>query len=189
MRRAAANWNELKERLQRSAAAVERSLSPAEEQIEAILRRRAERLAHRQEPLPDDAGGVPVLVFALGNERYAIELARVAESLAEPRIARLPGAPREVAGAIQVRGDIRIVWELTRLLGLPDLEEDGPERVVTVRLQGSREYGLRVGALQAIRTLTTAELGAPGNAAPLRWVTPDLVAVLDCDKLWKEEYR
>ncbi|MBZ5586496.1 MAG: chemotaxis protein CheW [Acidobacteriia bacterium] len=189
MNRAAADWKELKERLRRSAAAAERSFAPGAEQIEAVLRRRAGSLANRPEALPDRGGDISVLVFRLGPERYGIEVDRAAELILQPRIAPIPGSPREVAGAIQVRGEIRVVWELTRLLGLPDLEEAGPEYVLILRLNGSREYGLRVGAVEAIRTLAAGERGTPTNAAPIRWITPDLVAILDCDRLWKEEFR
>lgn len=181
------DWNELRKRLERSRASIESALVPNAERAQAVYRMRAERLA-RKETLPA-AGAAPFLVFQVGNGRYGIELSQLAEVIAQPSCARVPGAPPQVAGVIQVRGEIRPVWELSAILGLSENgQAGGPSHVLLVR-RGSREDGLRVGAVAGIRSEAPGETGQTAQDHCVKWVTSDLVAILDVEELLKEENR
>lgn len=152
----------------------------------ASLTARAERLARKTSDRPEVS--VRVLVFEMRRDRYGIELASLVEAVPHPRIAPVPGAPPQLAGVIQVRGEINPVWELSRLLGLADLEADDEGWVLLLRRE-SGKAGLRVGTVVGIRELRP-EAERPGEGSPyVKWVTSDAIAILNTEKLVKEETR
>ena len=152
----------------------------------ASLTARAERLARK--PSDPPKGHIRVLVFQLSRDRYGIELTSLAEVVPQPRIALVPGAPPQLAGIIQVRGEISPVWELTRLLGVADLEADNPVWVLLLRGKSGRA-GLRVGSVEGIREVSPeAERGRTGEGSRhLKWVTTDSIAILNTEELVKED--
>ena len=176
------DWDEARARLASSREAIERALHPDEQRIAAVFRRRATRLAGPAETGPA-VSGTAVLVFRLGAGRWGVELPALAEVIAAPLLAPVPGAPAQLAGVLQVRGEIRPVWELTRLLAQPDLDAGGGEFVLLLRKDG-REFGLRVGAVEGIRTFAPEERGTPqGRPAHVKWMAQDLIPVLDVGAL------
>jgi purine-binding chemotaxis protein CheW len=180
-------WESLRLRLERSRAALEKASAPETEKVQAVYRQRARRLARRLEGGSGQAEDLSILVFEMGKDRYGIELSQLAEVIPHPLLAPVPGAPAQLAGVLQVRGQVRPVWELCRLLGLPDLEAGDSESVLLLR-KGSREVGLRVGLLEGMRTLRPEERGRPPVASPhVRWITSDLIAILNPEELFKEE--
>src|SRR5258705_12929029 len=72
-----------------------------------------------------DAGVVRLLLFRVGGLVCAAEAERVREIL--PRLAptRIPGAPPEVAGVVNVRGTLVTVVEGWRALRQPEASADG----------------------------------------------------------------
>ncbi len=181
------DWSDLRERLRESARRLEDLWSPGPDYVDAIFRKRAERLALRAD---GDAKAreapVEILVFRAGEERYGIELRELSRVLARPRCAPVPGAPAALVGVVQVRGEIRPVWDLARLLGIGGREAANPEAVLIVRRPGG-EAGLAADGVEGIRTEDRDELqpvpeGPPGR----RWTTKDLVVVLAVDELMNE---
>src|SRR6185369_1862880 len=133
-----------------------------QEHMEAVWRQRAARLARRPTPAGAGQDTRPFMVLGIGNERYGIELADVAEVLPRVQITTIPGAPRYLAGVINVHGEIRPVADLRRLLGIEPAEKAAAEnggrtRVVLLRMQG-REMGLQVDAVEHIRWVASGEL-------------------------------
>jgi purine-binding chemotaxis protein CheW len=185
-RKPAIDWQRVRLRLERAEAAVEQSGPADAERVQAILRQRAARLA--QPPEIDRAGhSVSVLVFGMGSERYGIELPRLQEVISRPLRAPVPGAPPQLAGVVSVRGEIHPVWDLARLLGLPDLPADTVENVLLVR-RAPRPFGLRTGPVEGVREIQPAECGpAPPSARHIKWIAPDLLSILDTEKLLKED--
>jgi chemotaxis signal transduction protein len=185
-RKAAIDWQQVRLRLEHGEAAIEKSLAVDAERMQAAFRQRAARLA---QPLEiDRAGqGLSVLVFGLGSERYAVELPRLLEVISRPRYAAVPGAGPELAGVLSVRGEIHPIWDLARLLGLPDLPAESAEHVLLVRRK-PRPFGLRTGPVEGVRELQPAECGpARPGARHVKWVTPDLLSILDIETLLKED--
>lgn len=179
------DWTAARERLERSREAVERSLRPDAERVAAVFRARAERLA--QVPSERQAGGESaVLVFQLGEDRYGIDLERVSQVISNPPCAPVPGAPPQLAGVVQVRGEIRPVWDAARLLGRADDAAGNPVQVVLLH-GDKREFGLRVDRVEGIRHLRADERGvAHGQPGYVRYVTQDMVAVVDIEELLKQ---
>jgi purine-binding chemotaxis protein CheW len=52
------------------------------------------------------------VVFQLGGESYALEVARVREVLDVGTLTRVPGGPRSLCGLCNVRGHVVPVWDL-----------------------------------------------------------------------------
>lgn len=66
-----------------------------------------------------------ILLFALGDERFALDLKETTEVLEPPEIFPVPGAPLFIAGAINSHGCPLPVIDLPSLLGRGGLRPDG----------------------------------------------------------------
>src|SRR5437868_5424983 len=98
MKIAGIDWDLVRNRLRSSEQALEESLIDSPERIDRAYRQRAVRLAKQQvDQLPCGAG-IPVLVFRLGQERYAIDVKEVSEALRLERCTPVPGSPPLFAG-------------------------------------------------------------------------------------------
>ncbi len=179
------DWEGARERLAAGRDALEGAFAPTAEQVEGAFRKRAAQLARPAVPRPagDEAG---VLVFEAGGGRYGIELDRLAAVMAAGPCSPVPGAPPELAGVMQVRGEIRPVWEASRLLGRE--EDTGGEGTHVLLLRAvEREVGLRVGGVSEIRRVAPGDRRPAAGQPPwVRYVTPDLVAVVDTEELLKQ---
>lgn len=204
--RAKLDWEGARRRLEESRAALEETLAPDPRRIEAAYRERARRLARPPDPGRDEPT-LRVMVFRARGGLYGIELARVSEVVSNPRYARVPGAPAQLAGVIQVRGEIRPVWDFARLLGLDGGAESPAGAVLLVPrasgMAGGAENqagavllvprasglaGLRVDEVVDIRELRQAGLRQPAGARRhIKLVTPDFITVIDPDELWTNE--
>ncbi len=174
-----------RERLERALLAIESETRPPEE-LEAIYRQRAALLSA---PLEAGAGEASeaIVVFRLGSGRYAVPLASVSEVTARPRVAPVPGSLEEMEGLIQVRGEIRVVWNLRRLLGLEPAPEGGEDRTALLLRTGKGEAGVLVDEVEDIRSVRATErLPAPEDSAAGAWMTSDLVLVLNAEGLLPE---
>jgi purine-binding chemotaxis protein CheW len=174
-------------------ARVERALREMEsnhqspEAIQKVYLQRADLLA---QPPERNEPGENILVFLLGTEKYAVPLAGVSEVIARPPVAPAPGAPSEIDGLIQVRGEIRVVWNLGKLLGLAsESEAVKPSIALLLRAQGG-EAAVLVDQVEDIRNVRPQERRpAPVGSVQSAWMTDDLVIVLDPVALWRAESK
>lgn len=180
----AKEWNEVRGRLKRIEAELAGSFAPDERVIDEVYRRRARHMAERQ------AGGtasttLAVLVFGLGTERYAIELSELAEVLPYRGCTAVPGAPPALIGVINVRGEIRSVADLRRILELQPGEDSATGYVLMLRQQG-RAIGFKVDTIDQVRQIDPAQLvSANDSEVPIpgsrfvKALTADTVIVID----------
>jgi len=179
------DWAEARTRLEGMRESLEQSPNAPEQVKQRIFRERAEALAR---PLVEhqEATGEQIFVLRLGATRYGIPLANVAEVLTDSKIAPAPGAPLEVRGLIQVRGEVRAVWNLRRLLGLAEVNE-GQSRTVLLLKHGTREWGIEIDEAEDIRAAGRdgRETNGHGPAHAL-WTTADLITVLDVESLFRK---
>jgi purine-binding chemotaxis protein CheW len=179
------NWAEARERLARVQQAIEETHSHSNERREQIYKARAEVLA-RPGSHREDAAGEKIMIVRIGAARYGIPLPEISEVIAGSRCAPVPGAPPEVAGLIQVRGEVRPVLNAGRLLGVP-ADDSGDSRIILLLRRGSREIGIQVDEVEDIRTVSEEQRKPPFHGAShARWMTEDLVTVLDTNSLLKE---
>jgi purine-binding chemotaxis protein CheW len=186
--RQAIDWEEVKRRLQASSRALERALHPDVERTEAVFRQRAARLAQRRAQAEAPAGTLRVLVFALGEERYALDLSDLTELLPFTGCTPVPGGPPPLLGVLNVHGEIRSVVDLGRLLDLPARDGGTGGYVLLIRRHG-REVTLRVDRLEGIVVLAADELMVPGASADgpafrqVKALGPEGLRLLDTDAL------
>jgi len=143
-----------------------------------LMEERAATLARRDDRAPGPAAA-PVLVLAIGAERFGLPLDRAAEVLAAEPPTPLPGAPPVLLGLRARAGRLHAVLDLARLLGLPEPVEAregegwGGHDVLLRPLAGDRaqdraqdragRLALRVGRVLAV--LSPVPL-PPGRAPP-----------------------
>lgn len=109
------DWNVVNARLAAVERSVENALHPAREHIEQVYRERAARLS--LVALNGNAReSEPVMIFLVGEERYAIALAHLSEVIRLQSVTPIPGTPKHIAGLINVRGNVRPLFNLKALL-------------------------------------------------------------------------
>src|SRR2546426_10092512 len=81
-------------------------------------------------------------MMRVGQDQYAIDIARVKEVTPRRDLAPIPGAPPVWAGLANIRGSIVPVLSLGRYLGLPDGEDNAAGMIVVVTGGGLTLGGL-----------------------------------------------
>lgn len=120
------------------------------ERIDAILRERAEALARPAAPEAGAGGPVrSVLVFNLAGEQYALDAGHASEVLRLESLTPVPRAPERVAGLTNRRGQLLLLVDLHRVLGLRRVGIADLTRVIVVGPPG-REVGLLVESVEGI---------------------------------------
>jgi purine-binding chemotaxis protein CheW len=154
---------------------------PRESASEAAARRAEEILARRARAVaasraPEAPDGIEVLAFEVAGERYGLELAEVVQVLDARAVATLPGAPRWLLGAVTARTGPVPVLDLRQRLGLEGGGLSDAAQVVVVEHDGDA-FGIAVERLQG--RLLVPRAGLAAGTGPIRWVTPDRLALLD----------
>ena len=107
------------------------------------------------------AEGGQYVTLGVDGDRYAAPVSRVREILDLRPIARLPRAPAELLGVIDVRGRSIPVVDLRCLLGLPPGVDDGQTRLEQPRRAVFCGEGMGTG----VQRLHRRELGGDGGVA------------------------
>ncbi len=144
-----------------------------------ILDERARALAPSRSETAVES--VPVLVFNVGGERYAVHVTAVFQVLDARGLYPLPGAPPWLLGAMVARTRVVPVLDLRQLLGLSGGGLSDLGQVVVVEHQGEA-FGLAAESLEGRADVPKTGLGAPVDG-PFTWVAPDRLALLDLGKL------
>ncbi len=111
------------------------------------LLREAERLidAGREKSSEETGPARSFLVFSLGKEWYALDLAGVRKVIRPVPFARVPGAMPEVLGLMNSQGEVLCILDLRRILGMPAEKAALSEgRLVIVVAAGGKEAGVLV---------------------------------------------
>jgi chemotaxis signal transduction protein len=164
-----------------------------QQRMEAVWRERAGRLSRRPEAAIAGQAAAPVMVLGIGNERYGVDVAEVAEILPPVRATPVPGAGTVFAGVINVHGEIRPVIDLRRWLGIVGMEAAGEGdlvRVILLRRHG-REIGLQIDSVEPIRWIGAGDLlpggkNDCGSSARIKGSTKDLLMLLSTEALFAE---
>ncbi|HYO26213.1 MAG TPA: chemotaxis protein CheW, partial [Lacipirellulaceae bacterium] len=129
--------------------------------------------------------------FYLGEHCLALDIAQIQEIVRDVAITRVPDAPQEVTGVINLRGDVATIIDLRRVLGLPSAPPATNFRTLIVRSQGE-SIGLIVDRVADIMSVDPSDVvPAPPNVGALdgeviRGVCPresELIVVLDLERL------
>ena len=117
----------------------------------------------------------PVVMFPIGEDRYAVATSAVREVVSDPRSTRLPTAPDVLIGAFNLRGEVVPMFDTAALLGIGRLT-GAPVAVVVSTAAGPA--GLVVSGLPKVVVLDD-EVGRSALHGTLGiYVVDDGIAVL-----------
>ncbi len=105
------------------------------------------------------------VIFRLGQEAFAVEIAMVNEIIRMKDITPVPGALPHIRGLVNLRGQTIPVMDLRARIGLPEVEESGDSRIVVIDFEAGR-LGIVVDAVEEVMTFEADDIQpAPALAA------------------------
>jgi purine-binding chemotaxis protein CheW len=139
--------------------------SPIDETREDLLREAEHLLEDPGKGKTTEEAGPPrsILVFSLGMEWCAIDLAHVKKVLLATPFAHVPGAPTEVLGLMNCQGEVLCVLDLRKVLGVPAGAKDGSteRRFVVVLHYGGKDAGFLVDGVDDAWEIPASEILPP----------------------------
>jgi purine-binding chemotaxis protein CheW len=139
-----------------------------------------------------DANLIEYVTVTLDDQLFGLPIARVQDVFIPDRLTRVPLAPPQIAGVLNLRGRIVTAIDMRRRLGLPARDGKTPALAVGIELKGE-SYGLLVDAVGEVMKLAKDDCEVkPANLdARLAEVTAgvyrldgQLLVVLDIDRVF-----
>jgi purine-binding chemotaxis protein CheW len=186
MSRARIDWGEVHGRLRRSEALLEEALTPVPQRVEEILERRAAQLGSRPVGHGLAASAMRVMVLRLGEERYGIATKDLAEVVPFTGCTPVPGSLPQFLGVIQLRGELRTVASLCKLIGVEE-SGDPVSSVVVLLRPGGGQIGLRVDGVEDLLEIRPEVLLPAAEGKYLKGLIGKLM-LLDAEAVVKEVY-
>lgn len=177
------DWQHVRQRLATAIAATDAAQHLSPQRARQLMDGRAVALARVHAAPPSASETVELLVFSLGDERYALQTRLVREVQRQPEVTFVPGTPGFVRGVANLRGEVLAVIDLGDLfaLGGPH-HDDCPWLIVLGEEQA--EFGIACDAVHEVLTLRTdAVCNPPGSLSDVvrgytQGVTSDALIVL-----------
>lgn len=136
------------------------------------------------------------LTFTLGNDEFALEIAKVREVVDYAPITKVPRMPEYLCGVINLRGNVVSVADLRLKLGMGKIRktEDTCIVIVEVLMEGDvLQVGILADSVQEVIDLDTDHIQPPpgiGTKLDIRFVRGmgkrkenDFVIILDIDRV------
>jgi purine-binding chemotaxis protein CheW len=118
---------------------------------------------------PGDAGAeLALLAMMLAGQLCGVPVLKVRDVLANQTIARIPLAPPEVAGNLNLRGRIVTAIDLRRVLRLPKRAAGEPQMSIVTE-HGTELYALQVDQVREVLTLRNSALEPNPPTLPALW--------------------
>jgi purine-binding chemotaxis protein CheW len=115
-------------------------------------------------PPPPEPERVSYLGFCLGEDIYGLPLEQLREVARVAHLRRVPGAPAEVAGLVNLRGEILCALDARAILGLTALPPADAPFLIALRRAGD-PLGLVVDSIADIYAVAADEI----EPAPAAW--------------------
>jgi purine-binding chemotaxis protein CheW len=134
---------------------------------------------------------VEYVTATVGGQLFGLPISRVQDVFAPDRLTRVPLAPPEIAGLLNLRGRIVTAIDLRRRFGLDALAGDAPRMAVGVEWKGE-SYGLLIDAIGEVLKLQTSDRednpvnldpGLARVSAGVHRLDGKLLVVLDVDRV------
>lgn len=91
----------------------------------------------------DDDRLAEYVTATIGGQLFGLPIRRVQDVFLPERVTRVPLAPPEIAGVLNLRGRIVTLIDMRQRLGLPPRTDDAPSMALGVELRGEF-YGLLI---------------------------------------------
>ena len=134
---------------------------------------------------------VEYVTATVGGQLFGLPISRVQDVFAPDRLTRVPLAPPEIAGLLNLRGRIVTAIDMRLRLGLDALAGDAPRMAVGVEWKGE-SYGLLIDAIGEVLKLPTSDRednpvnldpGLARVSAGVHRLEGKLLVVLDVDRV------
>jgi purine-binding chemotaxis protein CheW len=134
---------------------------------------------------------VEYVTATVGGQLFGLPISRVQDVFAPDRLTRVPLAPPEIAGMLNLRGRIVTAIDLRLRFGLDALPGDAPRMAVGVEWKGD-SYGLLIDAIGEVLKLQTSDRednpvnldpGLARVSAGVHRLDGKLLVVLDVDRV------
>jgi purine-binding chemotaxis protein CheW len=186
-KRAKIDWDDVRQRLEQSQRALEKSLNVDESRLKTVYAQRAAELAaRRNQAAPSHL--LPALVFSLGKEQYALELSYVLQVYPFAKYTQVPESPPQMLGVTNLRGEIRSVMDLGKMLELPASDNVVRGYVLLLRRDNS-DVAVRVDQIETVRQIAIQDLAVTAgddvelSARYVKGVTADHIIVLNTEAI------
>lgn len=100
------------------------------------------------------------LTFSLGEEEYGVDILKVQEIKGYVPTTRIPNAPSEIKGVLNLRGTIVPIVDLRCKFGLEAVEYDQFTAIVVVVVQ-NRVMGMIVDSVSEVMNIPTCDIQPP----------------------------
>src|SRR3954452_241258 len=100
---------------------------------------------------------IEYVTVMIGGQLFGLPISRVQDVFMPDRLARVPLAPPEIAGMLNLRGRIVTAIDMRRRLGLPTCDENLQRMAVGIESRGE-SYGLLIDAIGEVLKLSAAGL-------------------------------
>jgi purine-binding chemotaxis protein CheW len=161
-------------------------------ETQRILRERAARLA-RPTIREEKGGGLDVVEFSLGSERYAFPAKDVCEAAPLKDFSPLPGVPAWIAGIVNLRGAILTVLDLRPLLAPPAARSVSEMPQILFLFAADAHAGVLADTVLGVHEVSAENLqgsfatNAGIRTDHVRGVASDGLIILDAGKLLSDE--
>src|SRR5262245_9960110 len=134
---------------------------------------------------------VEYVTATVGGQLFGLPISRVQDVFAPDRLTRVPLAPPEIAGLLNLRGRIVTAIDLRRRLGLEERTGDAPRMAVGVEWKGE-SYGLLIDVIGEVLKLPLSERednpvnldpGLARVSAGVHRLDGRLLVILDVDRV------
>jgi purine-binding chemotaxis protein CheW len=93
-----------------------------------------------------------LVVFAIGNEEFGVDISQVREIVRVVEITYLPKAPSFVEGVVNLRGQVLAVIDLAKRIGVASKERGENTRIIVVEV-GENTVGMIVDSVSEVLRL------------------------------------
>ena len=192
MEEADTRWMEIRSMLEKLKSTLDVSSGDSDPSDSDILRRRAKQYARRNGNGHDRERNIKdVLLFSLGDRRYALPCSHIEEVIPMQSLVALPNSNRAILGISNNRGVLFAVVDLKRLLSIPASELTTMHRVVMLRHE-HYSIGVLVDAVHGMDSVDVVtlkemphELGEQTRRF-LQGVSPDGVLMVSAEEIIRE---
>lgn len=142
-----------------------------------------------------DGDQLQLVTFEVADEEFAVNILAVQEINRMMEITRVPQAPPEVQGVINLRGKIIPVVDIRKRFNLDERDHNSDNRIIVVKVQG-RVIGFIVDCVHEVLRINTSIVEPPPSMITsidsdfiegVGKLDDRLIILLDLDKLFATE--